>query len=90
MIFFLLFNKASATHIVGGEIYYTCLGNNDYKITLKLYRDCFNGQAPFDAPAYIGIYNSGGGLVNTLSVNFTLSKSIFENRIIFTFFNALV
>ncbi len=71
LIFFLLFNKASATHIVGGEIYYTCLGNNDYKITLKLYRDCFNGQAPFDAPAYIGIYNSGGGLVNTLSVNFT-------------------
>lgn len=70
LILLLLFNKASATHIVGGEIYYTCLGSNNYKITLKLYRDCFNGQAPFDSPAFIGIYNSSGGLVNTLSVNF--------------------
>ena len=70
LIFFLLFNKAFATHIVGGEIYYTCLGNNDYRITLKLYRDCFNGQAPFDSPAFIGIYSASGSLINTLSVNF--------------------
>lgn len=70
IILFLLFNRASATHIVGGEIYYTCLGNNKYKITLKLYRDCFNGQAPFDSPAIIGIYDAAGSLVNSLSVNF--------------------
>jgi gliding motility-associated-like protein len=66
----LLFTKASATHIVGGEIYYTCLGNNNYRITLKLYRDCFNGQAPFDSPAFIGIYDAAGSLINTLSVNY--------------------
>lgn len=60
--------SVSATHIVGGEIYYTCLGNNNYKITLKLYRDCFNGQAPFDAPAYVGIFNASGTLLNTLSM----------------------
>jgi gliding motility-associated-like protein len=67
----LLFYKASATHIVGGEIYYTCVGGNNYKITLKLYRDCFNGQAPFDSPAYIGIYDASGVLLNTLSLNYT-------------------
>ncbi len=31
---------ASATHFSGGEIYWTCLGNNQYQITLMVYRDC--------------------------------------------------
>ncbi|MBK9421570.1 MAG: PKD domain-containing protein [Flavobacteriales bacterium] len=31
---------AQATHISGGDIYYTCLGGNQYKITLVVYRDC--------------------------------------------------
>ena len=31
---------ASATHISGGEIYYDCLGGNQYRITLVVYRDC--------------------------------------------------
>ena len=29
-----------ATHFSGGEIYWTCLGNNQYQITLMVYRDC--------------------------------------------------
>lgn len=29
-----------ATHISGGEIYYDCLGGNQYRITLVVYRDC--------------------------------------------------
>lgn len=39
--------KSYATHIVGGELYYDYLGANQYKITLKLFRDCFNGQPNF-------------------------------------------
>jgi PKD repeat protein len=31
---------AKATHISGGEIYYHCLGGNQYEITLVVYRDC--------------------------------------------------
>ncbi|MCC6838872.1 MAG: gliding motility-associated C-terminal domain-containing protein [Flavobacteriales bacterium] len=31
---------AWATHISGGEIYYECLGGNQYRITLVVYRDC--------------------------------------------------
>lgn len=57
-----------STHIVGGEIYYDYLGNNNYKITLKVYRDCFNGQAPFDNPASIGVYDMSGVLKNHLLV----------------------
>lgn len=45
-----------ATHIVGGEITYRCLGNNQYEITLTVYRDCYNGIPNFDNPAVIGIY----------------------------------
>jgi gliding motility-associated-like protein len=44
-----------ATHIVGGELIYDFLGKDAngkdiYRITLKVYRDCVNGQAPFDGP----------------------------------------
>ena len=46
-----------ATHIVGGEITYRCLGNNNYEITLSVYRDCYNGEPPFDNPASVGVFN---------------------------------
>ena len=32
--------SAHATHLVGGEIFYTHLSGNNYLITLKVYRDC--------------------------------------------------
>lgn len=51
--------EAFATHIVGGEITYRCVGNNIYEIKLTVYRDCYNGQVPFDNPAIIGIYANG-------------------------------
>lgn len=61
---------ASAFHIIGGELYYTYLGNNQYEITLKIYRDCFApNAAPFDQLAPIGIYNNGA-LITTLEIPF--------------------
>ena len=48
-------------------MYYDCLGNNQYRVTLKVYRDCFGGQAPFDNPASFGIF-SGGTLVQTFQI----------------------
>lgn len=65
-----------AKHLVGGEIYYDCLGNNNYLITLKLYRDCNGGGAGYDAQASIGVFNSSGGLVNNLLVNFPGSTPV--------------
>lgn len=68
--------KANATHIVGGEIYYDCLGNNDYRITLKVYRDCINGIAPYDNPASIGIFNTSGTLINSIGLTFPGSNPV--------------
>ncbi|MGB3079144.1 MAG: hypothetical protein WBB31_08730, partial [Saprospiraceae bacterium] len=57
---FLLSNQdLKATHIVGGDMTYRCLGNNIYEIKLTMRRDCFQGaaNAQFDDPASIGIYD---------------------------------
>ncbi len=72
ILFFLALTSLSnfATHIVGGEIYYDCLGGNNYKITLKIYRDCFNGQAPYDDPASIYFFNSSGVLITEVQIPF--------------------
>ena len=52
--------NASATHIVGGELTYTCLGGDEYEIQLTIFRDCFNGSpnAWFDDPASIGVFSA--------------------------------
>ena len=72
--FFLLMPaKARASHIVGGEITFECLGNNQYKIVLDVYRDCFYGDptAYFDNPAHIGIFNQNNILVQQINMPFT-------------------
>ncbi|MCB9266497.1 MAG: hypothetical protein H6558_15815 [Lewinellaceae bacterium] len=61
---------ARSTHIVGGEMNYTCLGNNQYEITLTIFRDCYNGNpnAWFDNPASIGVFNSQNILLEEILV----------------------
>ncbi|MFT4665007.1 MAG: gliding motility-associated-like protein [Polaribacter sp.] len=74
-LFLLTFcNNLKATHIVGGEMFYKCLGDNQYEITLTIFRDCYNGNpaAFFDDPADIGIYNSAGVLVDSLIIPFNM------------------
>ncbi len=45
-IYFLLFiltflgSEAQASHAAAADLSYTCIGNNRYQITLKMYRDC--------------------------------------------------
>ena len=55
IFFFGLIKVSYATHIVGGEIYYDNLGGNNYKIHMKVYRDCYNGIPPLDSPAFVTI-----------------------------------
>ncbi|MCB0587964.1 MAG: PKD domain-containing protein, partial [Phaeodactylibacter sp.] len=59
-----------ATHIVGGEMNYTCLGNNEYEITLTIFRDCYNGNpnAWFDNPASIGVFDAQNNLLQEVLV----------------------
>ncbi|MBU6168801.1 MAG: gliding motility-associated C-terminal domain-containing protein [Bacteroidetes bacterium] len=61
---------ANATHIVGGEIGYRCLGGNQYEITLRVFRDCFNADptALFDDPGVIGVYASNGLRLSNISL----------------------
>lgn len=61
-----------ATHIIGGEINYTCLGGEQYEVELTVYRDCFFGAANafFDNPASIGIFDSNGVLLDELKLPF--------------------
>lgn len=40
LILLFLANSVSASHIFGGELLYTHINNNSYKITLTLYGDC--------------------------------------------------
>jgi len=65
-----LASTSYAGHLVGGELYYECLGNNQYIVTLKMYRDC-NGQgAPFDESVQIAMYKgSDNSLLNILEIN---------------------
>lgn len=69
-IFFCSKTSLFATHIVGGEITYRCVGNNFYEITLTVYRDCYNGEPSFDDFAIIGVYEKGADsvLVKNLSI----------------------
>lgn len=59
-LFFLNQIDLSAAHIIGGEITYECLGNNEYRFTMKIYRDCAGGGAEFDS--------FSNGLEGTVSV----------------------
>lgn len=66
-----------AAHLVGGEIYYTCLGGNQYEITLKIYRDCYTVEgAQYDNPAYIGVYDNAGNLLEQLQAQFNGSQQL--------------
>ncbi|MDQ3142589.1 MAG: hypothetical protein M3Q56_10130 [Bacteroidota bacterium] len=61
--------SAFTTHIVGGDVSYRCLGGNLYEISLTLRRDCQNGQANFDSPAALGIFDANGILLTNLANN---------------------
>lgn len=52
-----------ATHIVGGEIFYDCVGANKYYVTLKLYLDCCPSCTPHDDAAAIGVFDAQGTVI---------------------------
>lgn len=73
----LFVGSVMATHLVGGELYYTSLGNDQYELTLKMYRDCGpnneNGTG-FDASVTIVAYNENN--VQVASGTYFLSSSV--------------
>jgi gliding motility-associated-like protein len=79
---FVLFSKISfASHIIGGDIYYNYLGNNQYRFFITLYRDCNSTGAEYDNPLKLAIY-LGGNLYQNIDVPFpgsTVLPVIFNN-----------
>ncbi|MDQ3101684.1 MAG: PKD domain-containing protein, partial [Bacteroidota bacterium] len=64
---------ASATHILGGSMYYEHIGGSLYRITLELYRDCGPNNSlniPFDDPVLIGVYDGNGAFQFPHSISF--------------------
>jgi gliding motility-associated-like protein len=60
--FLLFLGSTHATHIVGGEVYYDSLGNDQYQVTFEVYRDCTPGTAGYDDPLHYTVYLANGTL----------------------------
>jgi len=64
---------AGATHIIGGEMFYTHLGGNQYQVTLRLYRDCGpdnTNNTGFDGSAQLAVYTANGALFTNVNVDY--------------------
>ncbi len=59
--------QAQATHVSAMNLTYTCLGNNQYEITLDLYQNC----SGVSTPSGMGIQIQGLGSCSTISFNTT-------------------
>ncbi|MCW5908051.1 MAG: gliding motility-associated C-terminal domain-containing protein [Chitinophagales bacterium] len=71
----LLSQNAEASHAMGADLQYECLGNNNYRITLRFYRDC-KGIA---APSAVQVTVSAPGCAGASSQNVTLNMNTSVN-----------
>lgn len=86
LISFLGALQLNASHIVGGNLSYVCLGNNTYEFTLSIYRDCLppaqGGGNPAalqsDDPAFVSIF-SGNSFFSFDSIFYSSSFQIPTN-----------
>jgi len=81
LIGFILFQDANATHLMGGNIGYDYIGTlpngqKRYRIYLFIYRDCINGQANFDDPLPLAIFDAATNrCIQSIPVTFLSSNS---------------
>jgi hypothetical protein len=62
--------RLDASHIVGAQLYYDCLGNNTYRITLIEYRNCSANCtfcAPYANPEYIQVFDTSGNYIDSFA-----------------------
>lgn len=65
--------QAKSAHLIGGEIYYECLGNNTWVVGITMYRDCYTlpeeGAIQFDSLLNVSIYQkSNNQLLQLLQI----------------------
>lgn len=60
-----MITNSYASHIIGGDIYYDYLGNNQYRFFITLYRDCNSTGAQYDDPLTLTIYKANNEFSKT-------------------------
>ena len=65
------FSEVRASHAMGADLQYICLGNNQYRIILRFYRDC--GGIPAPGSAFITISAPGCGTTFSTTLNMNTS-----------------
>ena len=80
ILFILLSFAARASHITGGEMYYTFVGVNNgvyqYNVTLKLFQRCGSGRQ-FSNPTIVSIFDkTTNARINDMSVQITRTETI--------------
>ncbi|MFT5970059.1 MAG: gliding motility-associated-like protein [Flavobacteriales bacterium] len=86
LLFVASFFNAKSAHLIGGELYYECLGDDLYKVVLILYRDCNSNGATLDEGAYMGLFQDNGNtiklfeapLISKTQIPATISNPCFE------------
>lgn len=68
--------RGLASHIVGGEIFYDHLGGDDYRVTVKLYRDCLSDGAEFDQNLPITVFNGSNAQIWQFTIPFPGSNNL--------------
>ena len=80
LFLFFIAETTHAGHIVGGQLYYTYLGNDSFRISLVEYRNCGacpTGQcANYDSVSYIWVFDSAGVQTNVFGFHFTTSVAL--------------
>lgn len=76
MLIFFFRGNLFSTHIVGGSLTYTYNGSNNYKVELKLYRDC--AGTSFPASVIITVLQANGNLFSP-SRNFSMAGGAVTN-----------
>lgn len=71
----LLSFSAKASHIAGGEITYSCLGNDQYQINLNLFVDCA-GFNPGAAQTINFVSSCGGTATTTVNVSSSTTNGL--------------
>lgn len=65
ILFILLPDVSFSRHLVGGEVSYTCVGNNNYAVKFTIYRDCRTPSgAAFDNPLRGTIFEGSRNFLN--------------------------
>lgn len=74
LLFFSLSSSLFASHIVGGEVYYDSLGNDQYKVTFEIYRDC--SGSGFDDPLWYTVFNDNGTIFSEYSITLPVPDTL--------------